>query len=123
MQSKTKEVVTTKSRISVLNYLMDKEEKATSNDFISSPVYVYTIHKNLYSVQRLKAQILHCPAIDTGFPIAGCCVGMRRKMDFDWPAPCYIAGQRKCKSHYLILVLFFVNLVILKLCHLIETRQ
>lgn len=52
MQSKTKEVVPTKSRVSVLNYPTDKEEKATSNDLIPSPVYVSKIHINLYSVQQ-----------------------------------------------------------------------
>jgi len=51
MQSETKEVIPTKSKISVLNYLIDKEEKATSNNLISSPVYVHKIHINLYSIQ------------------------------------------------------------------------
>ncbi|XP_060861917.1 uncharacterized protein LOC132938956 [Metopolophium dirhodum] len=39
-QSKTKEVVTTKSSVSVLNHLTDEEEKATSNDLNPSPVNI-----------------------------------------------------------------------------------
>ncbi|CAI6351758.1 unnamed protein product [Macrosiphum euphorbiae] len=46
-QSKTKEVATTKSGvsalISVLNNLTDKEEKATSNDLIPSPVNIEVV--------------------------------------------------------------------------------
>ncbi|KAL4118937.1 hypothetical protein QTP88_011815 [Uroleucon formosanum] len=43
IQSTTKEVVTTKSRVSVLNYLTDKDEKATSNDLIPSPVDIKVV--------------------------------------------------------------------------------
>lgn len=122
MQSTTKEVVTTKSRVSVLNYLTDKEEKATSNDLIPSPVYVYKINLYFNSVQRLKAPILHRLVIETEFPI-GVAWKCSRKMDFDRPTPCFVAGQKKCMSYYLIFLLFFVNLVILKLCYLIMTCQ
>jgi len=84
MQSETKEVVPTKSKVLASNYLTDKEERVISKNLILSPVYVHKQHKSiLYPARKSVDSAITTSSLITGFLVKLIMTGSRCFISLD----------------------------------------